>query len=398
MEDITKTTKMALSNYHYKIASSIGGRGEQQDFYGSANTKFGLLVVVCDGMGGAKGGATASNMAVNIILQDIATANYSSPALALFQSINKANQEIYNRSRLDENYRGMGTTVTAILLQKEKATVAHVGDSRIYQLRNPDWFGKSMQKIFRTNDHSKVFELVKRGILNEEQARISDESNIILRALGIKPEVDVEVKDNIPYLKNDRFLLCTDGVSGAIPEHDLLKILNQKSDVESTVNQLISTIDQTGYTSGGGHDNLTAALIECNTNSTLKPKINMKTTIIIAALSLLLLTSIACIAYLKFGNKTKNDPDDIHTLKESMEHMQTTIDSLKNANSLLIDSLAQSLAPTSDQNNSNSNSYTPRNVSPKELLDSAAKEKKVPQIPHPSKEDKKEKDNSTQTL
>lgn len=395
---------MTLSNYHYKIASSIGGRGEQQDFYGSANTKLGLLVVVCDGMGGAKGGATASHMAVNIILQDIATTNYNSPALALFQSINKANQEIYNRSRLDENCRGMGTTVTAILLQKEKATVAHVGDSRIYQLRNPDLFGKSMQKVFRTNDHSKVFELVKRGILNEEQARISDESNIILRALGIKPEVDVEVKDNIPYLKKDRFLLCTDGVSGAILEHDLLNMLNQKSDVESTVNQLISTIDQTGYTSGGGHDNLTAALIECNTNSILKPKINMKTKIIIASLSLLLLISVAYLGYSKFRNSTENNPEDINSLKESIEHMQLTIDSLKNANSLLIDSLAESLAPAPDQNNSNSNSQTPPTGSPKELLDSAAKEKRVSPISPPPtlKEDKngkiKEKDKSTHTL
>ena len=314
-----------MDNYSYKIAESIGGRREQQDFSGMTTTKFGLLVVVCDGMGGAKGGATASRMAVNIILEEIRNNNFNTPTAALQQSIIKANSEIFYRSHHDENCRGMGTTVTAIILQKEKAVVAHVGDSRVYQLRKSDFLGKSMQKVFRTDDHSKVFELVKRGILNEEQARVSDESNVILRALGIKPEVAVQIKDNLPYLKGDRFLLCTDGVCGAIPESELLELLNTKKDVEYTVQNLIREIDQNGFRAGGGHDNLTAAIIECKANSILKSKIDMNTKITITSLATLVLILGSYIGYTKLQKpliteaeltKLKNEIQDLRVQVE----------------------------------------------------------------------------------
>lgn len=328
-----------MNIYNYKIAESIGGRKEQQDFAGAATTKLGLLVVVCDGMGGAKGGATASRMAVNIILQDISNSNYNSPSIALLESLKKANAEIFNRSRTDENCKGMGTTATAIILQKEKATIAHVGDSRIYQLRSPNIFSKTIKKVFRTNDHSKVFELVKRGILNEEQARVSDESNVILRALGIKSEVDVEVSDNISYLKGDRFLLCTDGICGAVPEKELLEMLNQKSDIEFTANKLVSEIDKIGYNNGGEHDNLTVAIIECNTNSTLKTKIDMNTKILIASLAALLILSLGYISYTKLsGTTTKSE---FESLKQDNERVKKQVDSLFAANKLLADSLNQ---------------------------------------------------------
>jgi serine/threonine protein phosphatase PrpC len=298
-----------MADFNYKIAEGIGGRKEQQDFAGASETKFGLLVVVCDGMGGAKGGATASRMAVNAIMHTVLNASSNSPASVLLEAFQRANAEIFRHSRMDENCRGMGTTGTAILLQKEKATVAHVGDSRIYQLRNPELFAKGMQKIFRTNDHSKVFELVKRGIMNEEQARVSDESNVILRALGLRPEVEVEIKDNLPYLKGDRFLLCTDGICGAVPEITLLTLLYQNTDVNNTVNKLVSTIDKIGYNSGGGHDNMTAALIECKNNSILKPQINMNTKITIASLAVLLALSLGYISYDKLSPSVKINPE-----------------------------------------------------------------------------------------
>lgn len=320
-----------MNEHNYKIAASIGGRKEQQDFAGAAVTSFGLLVVVCDGMGGAKGGATASNMAVNIILQDIVSSNYPSPASALQGAMAKANAEIFKRSRNDEDYRGMGTTAAAIIIQREKATVAHVGDSRVYQLRSDDMFGNGVRKVFRTNDHSKVFELVKRGIMNEEQARTSNESNVILRALGIQPQVDVEISDNIPYLQRDRFLLCTDGVCGAVPEEHLLQLLGRKEAVESMVGKLIAAIDETGYKSGGEHDNLTAALIECNSNSILKAKMNMNTKIIIASLSILLFLSLGYIGYSKMN---RTGAADVATLT-------ATKDSLESVNKILTDSLAQ---------------------------------------------------------
>ncbi len=284
---------MSMLSYKFAIKENIGGREEQQDAAGSIQTKYGFLIVVCDGMGGAKGGATASKMAVSIILQEVENSPYSNPLVALLDAITKANAEIFYRSRDDEDCQGMGTTVVALLLQQEKAIVAHVGDSRVYQLRKPELFGKRVQKVYRTNDHSKVFELVKRGIIDEEQARVSNESNIILRALGIKPTVDIDLQDDIPYLKGDRFLLCSDGISGAVPEKQLLDLLTAKHDVETTVNNLINTINKIGLNDGGGHDNMTAALVECNDNSTLKTKVDVKSKIITSVLAGVLLLSLA---------------------------------------------------------------------------------------------------------
>lgn len=322
-----------MNLYEYKIAESIGGRQEQQDHAGAAYTNWGLLVVVCDGMGGAKGGTTASQLAVNLLLNDIKNTAYQSPEDALIQSIRKANAEIFNRSRNDENLRGMGTTVAAIILTEQKAVVAHVGDSRVYQLRPQGLAGKTMQKVFRTDDHSKVFELVKRGILTEEQARISEESNVINKALGIKPDIEPEIHSDLPYLKGDRFLLCTDGVSGEVPENELLHMLRGKKTVESTVNKLISTIDQQGHRQGGGHDNLTAALIECHTKSTIKQKMT-RTKLYIGLLAILLLAALGYIGFSEYTKRSQS-PDDVRNYKNENEALKGRIDSLIEINTSL---------------------------------------------------------------
>ncbi|MCY7352665.1 MAG: protein phosphatase 2C domain-containing protein [Cytophagaceae bacterium] len=249
-----------MLNYTFQIADSVGGRTEQQDAAGTATTRFGLLVLVCDGMGGTRGGATASRMAVDLIQKSVQNASGSDATAALVSAIRQANHEIYQRSQHDEALRGMGTTVTALLLQESHATLCHAGDSRIYHLRK----GKI---IHRTFDHSKVFELVRRGILSEEQARLSEDSNVILRALGIKPDIDVEVHDQQPYQKGDRFLLCTDGISGAIPEEQLLAWAETNEPVETAAPSLIRQVDQAGFQRGGGHDNLTVALVECRSSA-----------------------------------------------------------------------------------------------------------------------------------
>jgi protein phosphatase len=245
-----------MLSYSFKLADRVGGRTEQQDAAGAVVTRYGLLVLVCDGMGGARGGSTASRMAVELIQRELQQATDPDGAEALADAIRFANREIYQRSQHDDSLRGMGTTLTALLLQPTHATLAHAGDSRIYQFRR----GKV---IFRTTDHSKVFELVKRGILSEEQARLSEESNVILRALGIKPDVDVELHDHQPYQQGDRFLLCTDGISGAVPEETLLSWLESTEPVETLAARLVREVDEYGFRHGGGHDNLTAAVVEC---------------------------------------------------------------------------------------------------------------------------------------
>ena len=178
----------------------IGGRTENQDSFGYSETKHGLLIVVCDGMGGAKGGKSASQLAVNTIIHEVENSELKSKTEILVQAIAKANEIVYRTSHARKDLAGMGTTAVALLIDDEKATAAHIGDSRIYQIRG-------QRKVFRTFDHSMVFELVKRGTISEEQARLSAESNVILRAIGTKPEIDIEVNHDLPYLKGDRFLL-----------------------------------------------------------------------------------------------------------------------------------------------------------------------------------------------
>lgn len=284
-----------MLQYNFHIKDNIGGRKEQQDFAGSLRTADGLLVVVCDGMGGARGGALAARMAVTIVLDQFKKSSNISAVNFLSKAIQIANNEIYTRSVDDPEYKGMGTTITALLLQEEKAVVAHVGDSRVYQLRG-NTFGSKVNSVFRTTDHSKVFELVKRGILTEEQARTSEESNIILRALGIRPRVEIDIQDNLPYNKKDIFLLCTDGICGAVPEKLMIELLSKKGELKIRLNNLVDTINRIGFENGGGHDNMTATMVECKNSSLLKVPFDKSTILkplaITASLAVIIFISI----------------------------------------------------------------------------------------------------------
>lgn len=257
-----------------QIQSRIGGRQENQDFYGTAKTKFGDLIVVGDGMGGHNGGRYAAELAVNTILKFIETTPETEPQNALQNAINEANTTIWNEAHANPEFKNMGTTVTALLITPEKAIACHVGDSRIYQIRKDEI-------IFRTFDHSHVFELVKAGLITEEEARTSTKSNIITRALGIKQSVEIDTTDNLVYQIGDRFLLCTDGIWGMLPEGELIEFISQPIDTETLIANLVVKIDALGIENGGKHDNLTAAMVEIDTNSikteTLKtPKVKQK--------------------------------------------------------------------------------------------------------------------------
>jgi protein phosphatase len=116
--------------------------------------------------------------------------------------------------------------------------------------------------------------MVKAGLINEEQARLSEKSNIITRALGIKSTVEIEITDNLSYQKGDRFMLCTDGICGVIPESELVKMTSEKGNVETVVSNLVEKIDAIGKTHGGKHDNLTAVLIEIDVENQMNAPIS----------------------------------------------------------------------------------------------------------------------------
>lgn len=241
--------------------TGIGGRKENQDSYAGMTVGNSVILTVCDGMGGMNGGQTASRIAVTEIAQTVAeTPIEKLGEEAIFKAVEAANAAIYRRALNDPPLRGMGTTATVLVLTPEVAYLTHVGDSRIYQLRN----GK---KKFRTFDHSKVFEMVAQNMMTEEQARQSSFSNIITRALGIRPKVDMVI-EKIPYKKGDRFILCCDGIWNTLPEPEMMKLFLAKSATKEEVEYLTEAVNGIGEQRGGDHDNLTAIVVDMKQKST----------------------------------------------------------------------------------------------------------------------------------
>ena len=281
--------------YENHSVSCIGGRDENQDCCYSVMTPRGFLVIVSDGMGGMNGGATASKLAVETISEYVNMPSMEddiedSNKLVLTKAICKANSRIMDEAENDSSLSGMGCTVTAVLINDDLATLAYVGDSRIYQLR-------SGKKVFRTFDHSMVFEMVRKKIITEEQARLSAQSNIILRALGQKEDVQVDTFEQ-PYDKGDIFLLCTDGIWGTMSEKELIRRVCEKKRPKVVMESLARNIHQNAMAKGGGHDNLTAAMIVTSKNSKIRNKMEKKLKMALIIASTLLLVSIVACAIL----------------------------------------------------------------------------------------------------
>ena len=280
------------------VESRIGGRQQNQDSAGVKDTPLGLLVVVCDGMGGMQGGQVASVTAVTAIMSFFDSVDkQSDPAMTLVKAIHEANSQILAKAQETPELKGMGTTVTALLKTAKSAIVAHVGDSRIYQFRGS-------KKVFRTFDHSMVFEMVKKKVLSEEQARLSVQSNVILRALGVKTELEVEWHE-LPYLKGDRFVLCSDGFWGAMPEKNFISLITRKGDIKELLQNTANQIEVIEKEKCDDYDNLTAAIVDVNNNSKMQEKMNKLAKTIIGLLAVLLIVSIGLNGYqYSQGNKT----------------------------------------------------------------------------------------------
>ena len=320
--------------------SRTGGRDENQDSYGYAQTAWGFLVTVCDGMGGGPGGKTASTIAVNEIVAGVEGASKDEEVSnILIKAIRRANMAIIEAGNENPSLKGMGSTATVLLLSERAAQIAFVGDSRIYQLR-----GK--RKVFRTFDHSMVFDLVKQNVITEEQARLSAQSNIITRALGIKPDVEVDIQE-LPYEKGDRFVLCSDGIHGTMPEKQLLKMFAQKKPLGIVTDNVATYVDNLGRLSGQGYDNLTLAMVETKTNSILKPVMSKQTKIILVALAVFCLISIAanviqaahytalsnqsvsCDSLEKYIQRDSVQQSTIKVLQDSVAKMAVKLDKIK---------------------------------------------------------------------
>ncbi|MFN6963001.1 MAG: Stp1/IreP family PP2C-type Ser/Thr phosphatase [Pyrinomonadaceae bacterium] len=211
----------------------------------------GTLTIVADGMGGHASGEIASQMAVDLISEFYYTADAATcTPEALSDAIRQANAAIYETSLTDEKYYGMGTTVIALALLGDRAFAAHVGDSRLYRYRRDT--GLQMLTI----DHSQVMEMVRHGIITIEQARSHDDKNVILRAVGTQPEVEVEITGPFDVAVGDTFLLCSDGLTDMVEDQAIEAVLAEENDIHTASERLISAARL-----NGGHDNITAGLV-----------------------------------------------------------------------------------------------------------------------------------------
>lgn len=247
-----------MADYELVMKTHIGARSENQDIMGSRRTRLGLLVVVCDGMGGAPGGRLAAHTACQEVLEGFAhpEQDASLELNRLNQLIQQANFRVYELGREHRALKGLGTTLAALLIQEEQAFFIHAGDTRIYQLRHSGI-------LHKTRDHSLVGDRVRRGIWNEEQARLSFQSHILTRCLGISPRLEPEAMGGLDFSPGDRFLVCTDGVWGAMPEDELAIQCSLPGPLDPLATKLLERIYQEGLASGGGSpDNMTLGLLE----------------------------------------------------------------------------------------------------------------------------------------
>ena len=173
----------------------------------------GHLFMVADGMGAHAAGELASKMACDLIPHSYMKAKSGTPGEAIAKAFREVSSQIHVRAAANRDFDGMGTTCSSLILLPEGALVAHVGDSRVYRVRD----GRIDQLSF---DHSLVWELVRRNHLTPEQANVSIPKNVITRSLG-PAEVEVDLEGPLAVREGDVFLLCSDGLSGPVADHEL---------------------------------------------------------------------------------------------------------------------------------------------------------------------------------
>ena len=202
------------------------------------------IFVVADGMGGAQAGEVASKAAADAFDRDLPE---GPPERFLRETIEAANRRIHELARADASRAGMGTTITAAIVdaQTEEVAIGHVGDSRAYRLRR----GKLEQL---TRDHSLVEEMRRKGQITDAQAEDHPQRSIITRALGPEPEVEVDLQ-TVPAAPGDVFLLCSDGLTTMVGEERLAAVLGSAGSMRDAVRALVDEAN-----GAGGRDNITA--------------------------------------------------------------------------------------------------------------------------------------------
>jgi len=238
---------MRLSSF---AGTDVGlARSGNEDSHLRGRTVF----AVADGLGGHQGGEVASAMAVEPLaaLDGRAFADADQAAEALTAAIQAANQAILQRGRSDPELWGMGTTVTAAAVAHDRVLqLAHVGDSRAYLLRK----GAPLRQL--TTDHTVVAEAVERGLLTRQQAASHPQRGVVTRAVGLDPDVLVDLPEPLELEPGDQVLLCSDGLTEVVDDDQIAGVLAEQVDGGDACGTLIAAANR-----AGGPDNVTVVLL-----------------------------------------------------------------------------------------------------------------------------------------
>lgn len=243
-------TLPAIECAHRTDAGRDPNKRVNEDALDLRETRFGHLFVVCDGMGGHAAGREASQLALATILESFEQApDGCDPARVLQDAIEEANRRVYVLRRSEVGLGHPGSTVVAALLHAHGTEIAHVGDSRAYLVHQGQIYAL-------TRDHSIVRELLERGLLSAQQASRHPDANRITRALGIAPDVEVELRPQpVQHVAGDAFVLCSDGLSDLVEDREILAIVGDEPPAQA-VGKLVDLAN-----ARGGHDNITVLVV-----------------------------------------------------------------------------------------------------------------------------------------
>jgi protein phosphatase len=226
------------------------------------------IAILADGMGGYSAGEVAAHIATDVLqeslenglkrlegqLQDLLTIRARQIQNLMVESIELANSAVIEAARAEPQYQGMGTTLVAAIFHNDKVTVAHVGDSRAYRLRQGE-----LKQI--TRDHSLLQEQIDAGLISPEWARFSQNKNLVTRAVGVDPDMKVEIHDH-PIEPGEIYLLCSDGLSDMLTDEEMCEILTGVGSLQRACDELVHQANQ-----NGGHDNISVILVRVQSHT-----------------------------------------------------------------------------------------------------------------------------------
>lgn len=206
------------------------------------------IFIVADGMGGHKAGDIASVTAVDAVLKSIEQSQKTDVISIMEEAVREANKTLYEKSKSNEEWAGMGTTLVLATVVDSTIFVANIGDSRLYLIDD------GIHQI--TRDHSYVEEMVSIGEIDKSEARTHSKKNIITRAIGVEEETHADFFE-VQFKKGDKLLMCSDGLTNMIEDNDILSVIAGNNDIESMVHKLIDLANDSG-----GKDNIAVLIAE----------------------------------------------------------------------------------------------------------------------------------------